>query len=88
MLRITQMQESQAAIVLQVEGWLSGSDVDVLAAEGRQCLAQASRLVLDLRGVRFIDVAGLELLQDWDGPHLVLRNTSMYLRTVLDDNGL
>ena len=85
MLRITRVTESQAEVVLRIEGWVSGSEVAVLAAEGRDGLARARRLVLDLRGVRFIDADGLELLQSWKGPRLVLRNASIYLRMVLED---
>ena len=44
--------------------------------------------MLDLAGVKFIDVAGLALLQGWSGPRLVLRGDSSYLRTVLAASGL
>ena len=88
MLRISLVSESQQEAVLQLEGWVAREDVAVLADEGHRRLQAAERLVLDLAGVKFIDVAGIALLQGWSGPRLMLRGDSSYLRTVLAASGL
>ena len=88
MLRITLVSQTPEEAVLQLEGWVDGEEVALLAAEGHRLLQAAQRLVLDLAGVKFIDAAGLALLQGWSGPRLVLRGDSSYLRTVLAASGL
>ena len=88
MLRITLVSQTQREAVLQLEGWVAGEDVAVLTTEGHRRLQAGQRLVLDLAGVKFIDAAGLALLQGWSGPRLVLRGDSSYLRTVLAASGL
>ncbi len=88
MLRITIVSQSPAVVVLQLEGWVAAETVEVLAEEGQGWLQRAQRLELELRGVKFIDEAGLALLHSWAGPRLVLRGASAYLGTVLAASGL
>ena len=89
MLRITLVSQTPEEAVLQLEGWVDGEEVALLAAEGHRLLQAAQRLVLDLGGIKFIDEAGLALLQGWSsGRRLVLRGGSSYLRTVLATSGL
>ena len=88
MLRITIVSQSPDVVVLQLEGWVADETVEVLAEEGQRWLQRAQRLELELRGVKFIDEAGLALLQGWAGPRLVLRGASAYLQSVLAASGL
>ena len=88
MLRLTIRSCSPEEVVLQVDGWVSGRDVDILQQEGMRLLGEAERLVLDLKGVRFIDDAGIALLQRWSRERLVLRDGSWFVQMLLEKHGL
>jgi ABC-type transporter Mla MlaB component len=88
MLRITLTAQTPEEGVLQLEGWVVGEDVAVLAEEGHRRWRESRRLVLDLDGVKSIDAAGMALLQEWSGPQLKLRGGSAYLRVLLAAYGL
>jgi anti-anti-sigma regulatory factor len=88
MMRITLVSQTPQETVLQLEGWVAGEDVELLEADGYRCFQEARRLVLDVSGVKFIDTAGLALLQGWAGPRVELRGASAYLRSVLETQGL
>ena len=82
------MLQTSEEVILQLEGWLTGENVGVLAEEAHIWLQEVRRLVLDLTGVKSIDAAGLALLQGWSGPRLVLRGGSGYLQALLAASGL
>ena len=88
MLRLTVLSQTKEETVLEVEGWVSGEDVALLEQEGTRLLGETERLVLDLKGTRFIDRAGIALLRRWQGSGLVLRGASLFVRTVLEKRGL
>ena len=88
MLRLTIVSQGVEEVVLKVDGWLAGENVGLLEREGMCHLQEAKRLVLDLKGVRFIDQAGIALLQRWSGERLVLRGGSSFVRMLLKDRGL
>lgn len=88
MLRLTVKARSTEEVVLAVDGWVAGEDVALLAREGARWLAQDRRLVLDLRGLRGIDTAGIELLKAWDTERLTLRNGSPFVAALLKAHGL
>ena len=88
MLRITVVSQTREEVVLKVEGWISGEHVHVLEEEGERWLQRTRRLVLDLSGVRFIDNAGIGLLQHWWGDRLVLRGGSSFVRSLLEEHDL
>ena len=88
MLRIMTVSQSQEEVVLKVAGWLAGENVDLLAQEGAPVLGQVRRLVQDLQEVRFIDEAGIALLQGWSSQGLVLRGGSVFIRALLKTHGL
>jgi anti-anti-sigma regulatory factor len=73
--------------MLQVDGWVSGGDVSILEQEGMRLLGETHRLVLDLKGVQFIDEAGMALFQRW-GERLELRGGSPFIRALLEAYGL
>ena len=88
MLRITVVPQSEAEVVLKMDGWIAGEGVALLAEEGNRWLQGGRRLVLELEGVGFIDEAGLALLAGWPATQLTLRGASMYVRLLLQRHGL
>ena len=88
MLRLTVKSQTPEEAVLQVDGWVSGAEMDVLEQEGTRLLQESQRLVLDLKGVKSIDRAGIELLKRWSRSRLVLRGASPFLRKLLEEYGL
>ena len=88
MVRLTVIVQTKEEVILKVEGWVSGVDVALLEEEGTRLLQQSERLILDLKGVRFIDREGISLLRRWSGKQLVLREPSPFLRTRLAEHGL
>ena len=88
MIRLTIRSQTPEEVVLQVDGWVSGKNVPILEQEGTRLLQEAERLVLDLKGVRFIDEAGMALLQRWSGERLVLRDGPPFVRALLEKHGL
>ena len=88
MLRITLLSQSTEEAVLKIEGRITGADVALLECEIRGKFEQAQRLVLDLQGLKHIDREGLELLKHWSADQLVLRDSSVFVRTLLQTHGL
>ena len=88
MLRLTATSQSECQVVLAVDGWVAGVDVALLEQEIARQLGDAEELVLDLGGVRFIDKAGLALLERWSGHRLVLRGGSSFVRALLETHRL
>lgn len=88
MLRITMISETSEEVILQVEGWISEEDVDLLEQEGTRWMQEVRRLSLDLTGVRFIDMAGIALLQRWSEQGLGLCGGSRFVRSLLNAHGL
>ena len=67
-------------MVLRLEGKVSGQWVDELRRLTREILKDpATRLVLDLAEVSFIDADGLELLHELSSRHVILRNGSLFV---------
>lgn len=88
MLRLTTLSQNGEEGVLKLEGWVAGEEVALLEEELSRQLHESRRLVLDLKGVRFIDQAGLELLARWCGGQLVLRGGSGFIQELLKAHGL
>ena len=88
MLRLTVLSKTKEETVLKVEGWVSGENVALLEEEGAPLLEAGKHLVLDLKGVQFIDETGIALLRRWQGERLVLRGASLFVQTVLERRGL
>lgn len=88
MLRINPTVQKNGTLTLQLEGWIQGEGVALLAAEGQRWWTRVRQIVLDLDGVKSIDAAWLALLQGWSGPRLVLCGGSEYLRALLQAEGL
>lgn len=98
MIRIDVVAQTQKQVVLKVQGELADDDVELLAGELGRWRQQVEQLVLDLKGVKFIDRQGLALLQQWtrrepirgngEGVRLMLRDGSRFIRHLLEVNGL
>ena len=88
MIRLIVQAETPEETVLQVDGWVSEENVSILEQEGTRVLGESHRLVLDLKGVQYIDGAGIALLQRWQGDRLVLRGGSLFVRGLLEEHGL
>lgn len=88
MLRIDLVSASDGEVVLKVDGAIAEPDVGLLAEAGRAGLHPGRQLVLDIEGVEFIDPAGLVLLRAWSGQGLVIRGASLYVRYLLQNQGL
>ena len=88
MLRLTLVSDSAVEVVLKVDGWLVGADVTLLEQAGESHRREGKRLVLELHGLKFIDSAGLSLLQQWSGRQLTLRGGSSFVQLLLRESGL
>lgn len=88
MLRITEMSCTREETVLKVEGWVTGRGAVLLEEEGARRLRLAPHLVLDLKGVQFIDADGIAVLKRWSGNGLILRGGSLFVRALLRQHGL
>jgi anti-anti-sigma factor len=88
MIRITVETQTPQEVVLKVEGNISEHTVEVLRAEVERWLQVKERLVLELSGVRFIDVAGMALLRDWGREKLRLHGASRFIRLLLERGGV
>ena len=88
MIRLTIRSQTPQEAVLEVHGWVSGKNVEIVEQEGTRLLQESQRLVLDLSGVKFIDREGIALLQRWSGERLVLRGPSPFVHTLLEKRGL
>jgi hypothetical protein len=88
MLRLILRSQSPEEAVLEVHGWVAGADVALLAGEGGRLLGQSRWLVVQLDGVRFIDRAGLDLLEGLSGARLQVRGGSPFVRSLLQSRRL
>ena len=88
MIRLIVQAQTPEETVLQVDGWVSEENVSILEQEGTRLLGESHRLVLDLKGVQYIDREGIALLQRWQGDRLVLRGGSLFVRGLLEEHGL
>ena len=88
MLRITVLSHTPEEVVLKVEGRLAGDNVPLLEQEVNRWRPQTAQVVLDLKGVRFIDRACMGLLHRWIIAGATLCNGSAFIRALLAANGL
>ena len=98
MIRIDVIAQTEKQVVLKVQGQVVDDDVELLAGELRRWRAQVEHLVLDLKGVQFIDREGIALLQQWarrepirgngSMERLRLRDGNRFIRHLLEVNGL
>ena len=88
MVRLTFVSQTAEESVLKLDGWLEGTDVELLEREGTDFLKHSRSLVLDLTGVRSIDQSKIALLQTWSRDRVSLCGGSLFVRTLLKAHGL
>ena len=65
MLDLATVSETADTTVLAVTGWATGPSVSLLEQELTRLMALDRKVVLELSAIRFIDEAGLDLLEGW-----------------------
>jgi anti-anti-sigma factor len=87
MLRIFPGTSTGSAVVLRLEGQVSGRWVEQLRRSCDEALqangAPRHSLVLDLAEVSFIDANGLELFRELSSRHVTLSNCSLFAAELL-----
>jgi hypothetical protein len=79
MLRISVLQSSDHTVTLRVEGEVKGRWVAELGRACEEPLSRDARLILDLAGVSFIDVDGIDLCRVLRERDVVFANPSSFI---------
>ena len=79
MMRISVVQSSSQAVTLRVEGEVKGRWVAELGRACEEALSRDTRLDLDLAGVSFIDIDGINLFRVLMDRHVVLTNPCPFI---------
>ena len=87
MLRLTLSCHSCEESVLQIDGWITGPQGALVQTEIVRLLEQTQHLILDLKGVRFLDEAGAAHLRHWSGERVTLHHVPPFIRALLDRPG-
>lgn len=82
-MRISLLDDCPDEVVLKIEGWISGENVDLLEQEGNRWLREVGHIVFDLSGVKSIDSKGLALLNGWPADKVALRGESPFVHMLL-----
>ncbi|HJZ64990.1 MAG TPA: STAS domain-containing protein [Candidatus Acidoferrum sp.] len=78
-LKISIVESTGEAVMLQLEGQISGKWVDLLQLTTEEYLYREARLFLDLSKVRFVDRGGIALLQKLVGHQVAVLNASPFI---------
>ena len=86
MLRITVVKSSESAVILSVEGRITGAWIEELrrACDART-LPAGVQLCLELAEVSFADAAGIELLKELRSRGVALERTNPFVAERLKD---
>ena len=79
MMRISVVQSSSQTVTLRVEGEVKGRWVAELDRTCEGVLSRDIRLNLDLAGVSFIDIDGINLFRVLMGRHVVFTNPCPFI---------
>lgn len=80
-MRIFQATDVDGSVVLRLEGKVCGQWVDELRSLLSEILQKpATRLVLDLAEVSFIDADGLALFRELSSRHVRMNNCSLFVK--------
>jgi anti-anti-sigma regulatory factor len=83
MLRISQLEPTDQAVVLRVEGQIMGPWVNVLQTCCEEALTEGQSVTLDLADVTFMDTDGIALLRELTAQRVALVNCSPFAATQL-----
>lgn len=85
MLRITPAERDNSAVVLRLDGKVTGTCV---AALEEQCMIYKNRdgmtVVLDFSGVSYIDAEGVRMLESINDDRLEIVNCPLFIETLLE----
>ena len=80
MLRISRLNAPEVdQVALRLEGEVQGQWVAELRRVCEDALAAATRVVLDVTDVRFIDASGVVLLRELVAREVMVRNASLFV---------
>ena len=85
MLRISEIQVSNEAAILRLEGEMSGNGVQEARRVIEEFLREKRRMTLDMTELLFADRAGIVLLQELNRRQVELINCSPFLAEQLKD---
>ena len=88
MVRLILRSQGPQQAVLEVHGWIWAAEAALVAQESSRLLGHSRSVVLQLDGVRFIDRAGLDVLEGLSGTRIELRGGSPFVRSLLCSRGL
>ena len=84
MLKISRGEGRKDEVVLKMEGTLGGSWVAEVRTTCDGILGEGKRIALDLRGVTYVDLAGMELLGSLrDDPRVTVESASAFVLELL-----
>jgi len=84
MMRIDVISQTDAAVVLRVEGWVEDrAEVRVLEEEVAHWLEEGKRVVLTLERLQTLSVEGLRVVHGWRGKPVVLRQVPEYIESLI-----
>ena len=78
------MNGNVSSKTLKIEGRLVGAEVEALSQAASVAVADASRLILDMSSVTFVDRSGVELIQGLCARGAELKDCSTFIETLLN----
>jgi anti-anti-sigma regulatory factor len=87
MLKITKIRESCSKVLLKLEGKITAQWASLLDGECRALLRQEKTLYLDCANVDFIDVRGVEVLNNFPQSQVNLMSAPGFVTELLQIGG-
>ncbi len=87
MLKITKIQESPSNVLLKLEGKITEQWAALLDGECRSYLRQKKSVCLDCSNVEYIDVRGVEVVNNLSRKHVTLISTPAFVTELLHIGG-
>jgi len=85
MLRITEQLKNNNQVVLILEGKIAGDSVIKLLNYCLNKIDDRKLLVLDFRGITFIDKNGIAMLEEIKDERVQITNCSLFVKKLLED---
>jgi anti-anti-sigma regulatory factor len=87
MLKVTLLEEDERAVILKLEGRITGQWVHELERECERHLNKHRKLILDVSGITFVDDQGIKMLRTVVGDRVELIRCSLFLSGLLNNGG-